>query len=108
MKQSLRSRLPVIERAISLKALLTRFREFDLVFFGTLEPDAVKLKQRALFKNDPKNILAIVGPEAGFTSRELRDLSAAHAIGVNLGKRRLRAETAGILLAFLILHELDE
>jgi len=108
MKQSLRSRLPVIEGAITLEALLSRVREFDLALFGTLEADAVKLKQKALFKNDPKRILAIVGPEAGFTGRELRELSAAHAIGVDLGKRRLRAETAGILLAFLVLHELDQ
>jgi 16S rRNA (uracil1498-N3)-methyltransferase len=41
----------------------------------------------------------VVGPEGGFTDRERADLLTAGARPVSLGRRRLRAETAAIVLA---------
>jgi 16S rRNA (uracil1498-N3)-methyltransferase len=105
MKQSLRSRLPSIGEITSLKRLLTRTEEFDLTLFGSLKGDALNLKQAAPFGGQPEKVLVIVGPEAGLTQGELEKLSEVNAIPVNLGERRLRAETAGIIFSFLVLYE---
>lgn len=105
MKQSLRSRLPSIGEITSLERLLTRIEEFDFTLFGSLKRGALRLKQAAPFRDQPEKILVIVGPEAGFTQGELEKLSEVNAIPVNLGQRRLRTETAGIIFSFLVLYE---
>jgi len=105
MKQSLRSRLPSIGEITSLKRLLTRTEEFDLTLFGSLKKDALSLKKAAPLRDQSEKVLVIVGPEAGFTQGELEKLSQLNAIPVNLGERRLRTETAGIILSFLVLYE---
>lgn len=108
MKQSLRSRLPLIEKITPLDQLLSQIKEFDLALFGSLQKGAKKLKDSALFEGHPKSVLVIVGPEAGFTESELEKLSASNAVPVDLGRRRLRTETAGIILSYLVLYESGE
>jgi 16S rRNA (uracil1498-N3)-methyltransferase len=44
----------------------------------------------------PKEVLALVGPEGGFAPEEVDTAVAAGGMHVTLGRRRLRAETAGI------------
>ncbi|RLF75092.1 16S rRNA methyltransferase, partial [Thermococci archaeon] len=51
-------------------------------------------------------VLGIVGPEGGFSESEERTLVMAGAIPVNLGRSRLRTETASMLLTFLVSYEL--
>jgi 16S rRNA (uracil1498-N3)-methyltransferase len=51
------------------------------------------------------SIAILVGPEGGFTQPEALAARAAGAVTVSLGPRVLRAETAGPLLAALILYE---
>jgi len=49
-----------------------------------------------------------IGPEGGFTPEEVR-LARAHGIlPITLGRRILRAETAGLVAAAAILYELDD
>ena len=45
----------------------------------------------------------LIGPEGGFSEDEVRNAEAHHYIPVNLGKSRLRTETAGII-AVAALH----
>jgi 16S rRNA (uracil1498-N3)-methyltransferase len=45
-----------------------------------------------------------VGPEGGFTTREVQDLVAGGAVRASLGPRVLRTETAGVVAAALVLH----
>ncbi len=112
MKQSLRCRLPVVNKIITLDELLSCIKEFDLSLFGSLEKACPsggpkKLKSLAELKKPNKKILLIVGPEAGLTDGELKKLSDAGAIPVDLGKRRLRTETAGIVFCALVLGEVE-
>ncbi|MGB2698367.1 MAG: 16S rRNA (uracil(1498)-N(3))-methyltransferase [Candidatus Zixiibacteriota bacterium] len=107
MKQSLRSFLPDIKPVTQLKKLLPEIRKYDLTLVGSLESDAENLRDLRQLKKSTKNILAIVGPEAGFTDEELNQLKSAGAIPVSLGRRRLKTETAGIVLSSLVLYELD-
>lgn len=108
MKQSLRSRLPLIDKMTPLGELLRHIKDFDLALFGSLQKGARKLKQAAPFEGHPERVLVIVGPEAGFTERELKQLSESNAIPVSLGRRRLRTETAGIMLSCLVFYVLGE
>lgn len=112
MKQSLRCRLPEVNKITTLDELLSQIRDFDLSLFGSLEKACPsggpkKLKALAQLKKPLKKILVIIGPEAGFTDAELKKLSRAGAIPVNLGKRRLRTETAGIVFCALVLGEVE-
>lgn len=49
-----------------------------------------------------EKINLFVGPEGGFTSEEVSAALKAGFVGVNLGKRILRSETAGIVMAAVV------
>lgn len=52
----------------------------------------------------PGHVIALVGPEGGWTEDELQSAHRAGAQAVNLGPHVLRIETAAVLLAALILR----
>lgn len=52
-----------------------------------------------------KELLLIIGPEGGISPKELELAVAAGAVPVSLGKRILRAETAGIVAMSAIFYE---
>ena len=53
-------------------------------------------------------ISVFIGPEGGFTSGEVEYAASKGIVSVSLGKRILRAETAGIVASAAILYELGE
>ena len=54
------------------------------------------------------NIQILIGPEGGFTPEEVK-LAQAHSIlPITLGRRILRAETAGLVAAAAIFYELND
>ena len=53
------------------------------------------------------SIAVFVGPEGGFSDREIDHLNAQSARTVSLGPHILRVETAAILFPALVLHELS-
>lgn len=60
---------------------------------------------------DKKEYNVFIGPEGGFTTREIERAQRSGFIPVTLGKRILRVETAGLLSTFMILnrfHEFDK
>jgi 16S rRNA (uracil1498-N3)-methyltransferase len=107
MKQSLRSVLPEIHDVIGFDQLLLRIKDYDLSLIASLDKDSKSLKQCEQLKEGVKSILLIVGPEAGFTEEELSQVKAMGTIPITLGSRRLRTETAGVVFASLVLHELN-
>jgi len=50
-------------------------------------------------------VFAVVGPEGGFSQREVREAGEAGFVSVSLGRRILRAETAAISLVAIIQYE---
>jgi 16S rRNA (uracil1498-N3)-methyltransferase len=56
----------------------------------------------------PFSINLFIGPEGGFTPAELVQAQRYGAIPITLGPRILRAETAGLVAAAAILHELGD
>lgn len=51
-------------------------------------------------------VLALVGPEGGFSSEEIKRATAAGFIPVSLGRRILRAETASLAAMAILQHRL--
>lgn len=102
VKQCRRGRVPTIEPADSLTEVLNASDGFDLkIFFWEGEPLAVKLPSQSL--PSTLSILAVVGPEGGFSTDEVRMARERGFLICGLGPRILRAETAA-LAAFTVLQ----
>lgn len=111
-EQSHRNRIPVIEPCISWKLLLQQVKQYDLVLFcyederGTMLRDVVA--PFAAEHTGSAKVLVVVGPEGGFAPHEVEEITAAGAVCVGLGRRILRAETAGMLALACILYDSGE
>ena len=105
-EQSGRALIPKISALTDFKSLLKKKNEFDLALIPWELEKTNKLK--AILQNSsPKNIIILIGPEGGFSSQEIEQAKAAGFIPVSLGKRILRAETAGLAILSMIMYELD-
>lgn len=115
-EQSHRNKVPEITESKSWKELLASFKDYDLVCYCYEKEEGLQLRDVVKpfadkLKADPSiepRVLVIVGPEGGFTTGESEAAEAAGAKSVGLGKRILRAETAGMLALTCILYETDE
>ncbi len=56
----------------------------------------------------PRAASLFIGPEGGFAEDEVRLAREAGFVPISLGPRILRSETAGIVAAALVMHELGE
>jgi 16S rRNA (uracil1498-N3)-methyltransferase len=111
MKQSLRSVLPKIHEPTELSRLWEQCDSYDLVLMADESEKRLSIAQA--FQTIPANkevrkVLCIVGPEGGFSDEERRKAAEKHVKTVTLGPRRLRAETAGLAMAALVLAQLGE
>jgi 16S rRNA (uracil1498-N3)-methyltransferase len=91
-KQSRRSRVPVVEPAVSTPQLAERAARCALAL--VLHEEAA----RPLADVEPPaagEVLLVVGPEGGIAADELEVLVAAGAVPVRLGTEVLRSSTAG-------------
>jgi 16S rRNA (uracil1498-N3)-methyltransferase len=105
-EQSGRALIPKISALTDFQSLLKKKNEFDLALIPWELEKTNKLK--AILQNSsPKNIIILIGPEGGFSSQEIEQAKAAGFIPVSLGKRILRAETAGLAILSMIMYELD-
>ncbi len=97
MKQSLRLYLPKIGMVSSLKMLVEQKKEErqTLIVADEMSGENPNSSDEKI----DKNILLIVGPEGGFSDNERALLKNYSAIPYSLGNKRLRTETAAILMA---------
>lgn len=70
--------------------------------------DRQGLKQVLQKNQQTDSILIIIGPEGGISETELNAARNGGAVPVSLGRRILRAETAGLTALSAILYEFDE
>ncbi|EQB63907.1 MAG: hypothetical protein RBG1_1C00001G1486 [candidate division Zixibacteria bacterium RBG-1] len=103
MKQSLRSYLPKIHEIMEFEQILQKTPEYDLTLIASLEPQSKSVREVFNSQNKYKNILLLVGPEGGFTPSELEKAREYKTVSVSLGPRRLRTETASIILVSQVL-----
>jgi len=99
MKQSLRSIWPEVGPICTLDELIATFDAYHRILVGDPTPGSITFDKTAELVSSARKILLIVGPESGFSPREIDRLRANGAVSTALGPRRLRTETAAI--AFL-------
>lgn len=94
MKQCKRSRLPDIFEPINLQDII-KF-EFEKIILA--DEQGIK----PILPQESKSILLLVGPEGGFSTKEIKFLSKLNIEKWRFANRRLRSETAAIFgLSFL-------
>ena len=86
---------PEIMPPIGHKELKEATRDLDLVLFFHEKPLGDSCLHE-LLNSSPRNIGILVGPEGGFSAKELELFSSLHYYSVYLGDSVLRAETASV------------
>ncbi|MCK5832757.1 16S rRNA (uracil(1498)-N(3))-methyltransferase [bacterium] len=99
MLQSGRAVHPTVEMPCELSEIV--IHDFNTILFGDEEglptPPSEKPKLG-------EKVLLLVGPEGGFSAEEKRIIEQAGGVGISLGPRKLRAETAAVTLSVLALR----
>lgn len=104
-KQSGRQRPVEIGQPLKFDGLLVEPEEEDFKIILYEGEKARDLKRLIRGSSSRKKVFGLVGPEGGFTDREMASAGAAGFMTVSLGHRILRAETAGITLTAIIQYE---
>lgn len=106
-KQSKRDIIPEVQPLQTVKEMLANNNCGTKIIAYECE-DRMSLKealQDAEAKGGITDLLLIIGPEGGISPAELEMAREAGAIPVSLGKRILRAETAGLVAMSAIFYE---
>ncbi len=106
MKQSERSVLPSVSEVVGFNDVLAMARKHDLFILGWEEEKKKRVVDLDTRAGD--SVLLAVGPEGGFTPEEAEAARAAGARTVTLGQRKLRSETASLVLTALVLQKLGD
>ena len=120
-EQSHRNKIANVETTKTFKQLLEMFSSYNLVLFcyeetgkgkeGQAIKDVLQTFKAEIEEQEqssPIRILVVAGSEGGFTEQEAQLAKDAGAKLVGLGKRILRAETAGIVALTCIMYESGE
>ncbi|WP_409341367.1 16S rRNA (uracil(1498)-N(3))-methyltransferase [Paenibacillus sp. MBLB4367] len=115
-EQAHRNRIPVIEPMHSWKQLLRRAGDVQLALVCYEKEGQLQLREllrgalgrQSVEPSDQHCVLLIVGPEGGFTEKEIAEAEEAGIKSISLGKRILRTETAALVGVTCILYESGE
>lgn len=112
-EQSHRTVVPKIESLHSFSQLVTKLKNYDIVFLAD-EEDAKSDKRTRFFDqlkfvkdNELSSILIIFGPEGGISRKEAEILLESGVQTISLGPRILRAETAPLYALSAISYEYE-
>ena len=106
MKQSGRSFLPHVANLMTLRELFTWKKDVEVKIVAHEQQVSLSVgKLPQLISR--KNVILIVGPEGGFSDKEIGECTQNGYIPLYLGERRLRTETAAIVTAALTLLQAE-
>lgn len=110
-KQCGQNWLPLVDRPQKLKDFFSHQPAHDLSLIGSLQPDALHLKNilaeyRERRGDRPQTVLMMVGPEGDFTPAELALAKSHGCLPITLGPIILRVETAAIYCLSVLSYEL--
>jgi len=110
-EQSQRNVLPELTLLASTQELLAIFSQFDHILVAyeeSAKQDETATLARLLEKVQTNSrVLAIFGPEGGFSEKEIESFTQNQAVLCGLGPRILRAETAPLYLLSAISYHLE-
>ena len=98
MKQSLKSKVPIIDPIMNIKDFLNLCNT-DNRFICYLNNDKNHMFDNKIQKD--KDICILIGPEGDFSGKEINLALSQNFISLSLGDNRLRTETAGIIACHL-------
>jgi 16S rRNA (uracil1498-N3)-methyltransferase len=98
-KQSGQPYFPRIEAVTDLKGIVDMIPRYGRIYLADDRGARLEETSRRPIEG---GVLAIVGPEGGFTEGERTELVASGALPVSLGQSRLRSETAAICLLYAL------
>lgn len=111
-EQAHRNRIPDVQPPRSWKELLKLIPSIDLALIAYEKEQGGQLRtvlnEAALAATPPHSVIVLIGPEGGFTEKEVMEAEAAGAKSVSLGKRILRTETAGLVALTCLLYDFEE
>jgi len=111
-EQSKRDIIPKVNFTKNFKNIFENLKDYDIVLVAYEEENNLDIKsvlskcREALL--DGCKVAIIVGPEGGIDKNEIKEITENGVQSISLGKRILRTETAPLLLATIILYELDD
>jgi len=103
-KQCGRTELPKVGDITRFGEIVKSISKYELAIMPCLTEKAVSLKSALKNTNRPKSIIAIIGPEGGFTEEEIQAAAANGAVPVSLGDLTLRSDTAAIAILSILNH----
>ena len=107
-KQSNRGIIPHVELPIDFKKAVIAAKDYDISLIPYEKEKSNGLKNIIFNKNFTKRISIFIGPEGGFTEKEV-EMAVENGIHpVTLGPRILRTETAGIAVLSILMYELGD
>ena len=102
LKQCNRSCLPEISGPLNFETLIKQSENHDLkIAFWEKSDQKIKTLQNSV---SPKKIIILIGPEGGFSKKEILMAKEKGFSSCSLGPRILRSETASIASCTLIQH----
>jgi 16S rRNA (uracil1498-N3)-methyltransferase len=121
-EQSHRARLPRLHAPLLLQQACERARRADLALLPWEEERIMRLRAmlaqpyripsrvqgKTVVIRKPFSIHVLIGPEGGFSGREVDQARRYGIMPVSLGPRILRAETAALATAAVILYQLED
>ena len=99
MKQSVKSKMPVIEDIVAFDKLVRQ--NYDGQKFIAWIDDDVTEQLCDLYRKG-ENALVLIGPEGDFSKEEVALAKENGFVPVSLGKARLRTETAAVVACHTI------
>ncbi|MCQ2437721.1 MAG: RsmE family RNA methyltransferase [Clostridia bacterium] len=103
VKQCRRGTVPVVGTPMSLKQAAKKMSACDLLLVPWEEAEGLTLAKAYEAYPDAKNIGIVIGPEGGISPEEIEVMKGYGAKPVTLGPRILRAETAAIASAAMVM-----
>lgn len=105
-KQSNRVRPPEVTTPCTLFDLVEPWGREGFLRLVLWEDEKGKdLKSLLRGSNPSKHVVGIVGPEGGFSAKEVETLRKGGFVPISLGRRILRAETAALTLVAILQYE---
>ena len=103
-KQSKRNVIPQVKNILTFNQLIQTIDDYDLFILPYENEEGMQATKNALSLLKPNmKVALLIGPEGGFSEKEIEQAKEKGALIVSLGKRILRAETAAITALSMIM-----
>ncbi len=106
-EQCARDTIPEIGDVLKLDDWLKKISplDSDWLFLFCWELEKSTTVREVLSRCDKENIFVLIGPEGGFSEREVSEIKSAGGISASLGDRILKTDTAAISVLAMINYE---